>query len=64
MTTIIRANNNGRDTTIVDSNRPLVFYFSDFFDPEVLSDMEEQFGRPDVVICDVEGTVEDIGYPF
>ena len=42
---------------------PKIFYFSDGFDPDVVHQMQQQLGRPDAVICDVEGTVEDIGYP-
>jgi hypothetical protein len=61
---IIRASYTGNYPTIEHANKTRVFYFSDFFDLTVLSDMEEQLGKPDAVISDVEGTVEDIGYPM
>lgn len=62
--TIICARGNGTYPMIKDANKSRVFYFSDFFDPAVLADLEEQFGNPDVVISDVEGSIKDIGHPF
>jgi hypothetical protein len=62
--TIICASVTGTYKKIKNANKSRVFYFSDFFDPIVLSDLEEQFGKPDAVIGDVEGSVKDIGHPF
>ena len=64
MTTIIKARNDGQYPLILSNGGPRIFYFSDWFDPAVLSDMEQRYGKPDIVVGDVEGTVNDIGYPF
>ena len=64
MTIVIRASDDLTHPLISGTKGPRVFYFSDFFDPKVLSDMEQRFGIPDVVVGDVEGTVADIGYPY
>lgn len=64
MTTIIQAHRFGQPTVIVSKGRPRVFYFSDWFDPAVVHDMQQQFGKPDAVVSDVEGTITDIGLAF
>lgn len=63
MTTIVQ-NSSVLPLTFTSINRPLVFYFSDHFNPTIITDLEAKYGRPDVVIGDVEGTIKDIGYPF
>lgn len=64
MARIISRGRNGITKKSGDGHGSLVFFFQDYFDTGVLKKMVGEIGEPDVVVADVEGTVQDIGYPF